>query len=782
MKMMNPALYVLPLAAGILSAGALTVSSLVPIIAASVCLVAAVLLRRQQRVVWLLAAVVFFAGMARGLQAQVLPADDISRFIDSPVAVYGVVEGTPEVLRLDAANVVVRYRLRVQVVRMAGRSPQPVSGKVFASVRQHSGRAVFPYGAHIVMAGELKKLHSYQNPGAVDLVASWRRQGFTARLSPSGEPRYAGRTESGWQSRLLLLREAMTAKMRAAMPEGDAAILQGALFGGYSGIPTDTVREFATTGIVHILSVSGSHIALAAGAVYWLGAAAGMRRQSLASLAALAILLYAALAGFSPPVVRSVLMGLISLFAAVWGREKDSVNALALTAGAMLLVEPALLDDISFQLSCSATAGLVLLHAKTQAWLAFLPAWLAKPFAATAAAQLGALPVMACYFNAMPLISFAANLLVVPAIELTVVLGLAGGFVALMVPAAGHLLLVGCSLILSAARHVNSGLALLPLAVYLPPFTLWLSAVYYGFILWLYGYPSLLPTPAFVWRHYRRKAVMTLVLLTTLLAVAVLWPRPLSVHFIDVGQGDATLVVTPRGRAVLIDAGGSGTGFDIGERVIYPYLRRLDITALDYLILTHGHQDHAGGAAAVAAAVPVGQVIRPSEEQTAAVRALSRSRDIPAIPAHSGQSILLDGVRFSLLRPPTVADRNNSNDNSCVVEVRYGAHSFLITGDLEGQSEEALLAQGIGPQTVLKVGHHGARASSSAAFLTAIAPHYAVISVGAGNRYGHPHPDTLKRLNSGGRAVFRTDKHGAIVFASDGKALTITPYKAEGKQ
>ncbi|KYZ77391.1 hypothetical protein AXX12_04540 [Anaerosporomusa subterranea] len=772
---------VLSLAVGILAAGTVVFSSIIPISAAAICLIAVAWLVRKNndRAVWLLAAACFFAGMARALQGQILPVDDISSYIGKTVAVYGVVDGTPEAARLDADSVSVRYRLRVQAVK-AGNTPQSASGKLFASVRQSSDRPIYPHGANIVLAGAIKELHGYNNPGSPDMVASWRRQGFTARLSPNGEPRYASQTETDWRSRLNSLREAMIAKMKAAMPESDAAILKGALFGGYSGIPTDAIREFAATGIIHILSVSGSHIALVAGAVHWLGGVAGLRQQPSALLAAFAVLSYALLAGLSPPVIRSVIMGLIALSAAVWGREKDAANALALTAGGMLLFEPSLIEDISFQLSFSGTAGLVLLYAKTAERLAFLPDWLSRPIAATAAAQLGVLPVMAWYFNTIPLMSFAANLLVVPAIELTVVLGLAGSLTSLVVPPVGHLLLVICSLILSTAKHVNSALALLPFAVYLPPLNLLMSAAYYYCILWLYGYLTFLPDLAFLLRRRRQQTLAVMALLTILTAVGAVWPRPLSVHFIDVGQGDATLVMTPRGRAVLIDTGGSSGGdFDIGERVVYPYLRRLHVTSLDYLILTHGHQDHAGGAKAVAAAVPVSQILLPPEELTPAVDNLNSLKGLTVIPAYSGQSIVIDGVRFSLLRPHvsvSSSKRGNSNENSCVVEVRYGSHSFLITGDLEGQSEQALLAQGIAPQTVLKVGHHGAQASTSPAFLTTLDPRYAVISVGAGNRYGHPHPDTLKRLSAGGRPVFRTDKHGAVVFESDGLHLTVKPY------
>ena len=745
---------------------------------AVVCLAAGGLLLRRSfsKALWLLAAAFLFAGTARGLQANVLPADDISNYIGKRAAVYGVVDAAPDVVRFDEDNLNVRYRLRVRAVS-TGSEPQTASGGIIVSARQSEDEPIFPFGTHLVVEGTLRQINSYNNPGSIDMAASIKRQGYTARLITNREPRYAGQSDFGWQTKLQWLREAFVAKLKTAMSDNDAAILTGTLFGGYSGIPREAVKEFAATGIIHILSVSGSHIALVAGAIHWLGGVAGLRPNAASALAAGAIVFYALLAGLSPPVVRSVIMGLVALFAAIFGRERDAANALALTAAGMLAFQPALLQDISFQLSFGGTAGLVLLYNKTMAKLQFLPAWLARPVAATAAAQLGILPVLAWYFNSIPLISVAANLIVVPAIEVAVMLGLAGGFVAFPFPAVGQALLAGGSLILSVGNHFNSMLAMLPLAVYLPPLNLLASITYYGILLWLYGYLPILPDFSFLLRRQLSKFVCVIAAVLLVFTVNAFWPKPMSIHFIDVGQGDATLVTTPRGRAVLIDAGGSrNDAFDIGERVVFPYLRRLGVRQLDYLILTHGHQDHAGGAAAVAASVKVRQLLLPQEGRTPAVEKLLAKRTFTVIPAHSGQSILLDGVSISLLRPELAAASRSINETSCIVEVRYGVHSFLITGDLEGPSEQQILSQGLMPQTVLKVGHHGAKSSSSSDFLAAVNPAYAVISVGAGNGYGHPHPETLKRLEAGGRTIYRTDKNGAIIFRTDGLRLTVEPY------
>ncbi len=535
------------------------------------------------------------------------------------------------------------------------------------------------------------------------------------------------------------------------------------------------VQDFAATGLVHILSVSGAHIALVAGAVLWLGARLKMRRAKTAFLAAAAVTVYALLAGLTPPVVRSLVMGLAALAAVVLGRDRDTLQALALAALGMLVWQPALLFDISFQLSFGATLGLILLYPPTVAALAFLPPWLAGPLAVTAAAQLGVLPFLLWYFSSFPLSAFAANIVVLPLIEAVVVGGLLAVLAATAVPVAGKLLLVACAQLVGVAVKLAALLAALPGAtLYFPAMGLAAGAAYYLGLAWVYGFLPRLPGPAAVVRRWPRRAAAGAVVLAVAWFAYALYPRPLAVHFIDVGQGDATLVVTPRGRAVLVDTGGGRewADFDVGERVVVPYLRHYGVTGLDYLILTHGHQDHAGGAAAVAAALPVRTLLLPPGAPSPATRALLRATDGKgAVPAAAGQSVVLDGVEFRVVQ---AADEvaSKRGEVSTVVLVSYGGHSFLITGDL-GPAEEKMAAGRLpGPGSVLKVSHHGARSATTPEMLAAFRPQYAVISAGYGNKFGHPHPDVLARLAAAGAVVLRTDRAGAVVFRSDGERLT----------
>ena len=200
--------------------------------------------------------------------------------------------------------------------------------------------------------------------------------------------------------------------------------------------------------------------------------------------------------------------------------------------------------------------------------------------------------------------------------------------------------------------------------------------------------------------------------------------------------------------------------------------------SIDYLFLTHGHQDHAGGAAAVAKELPVKNSMLSREDYTQAVRNLVQvAHHTCFIPVYEKQRIEIDGVKIQVVHAVSGQNVQQSNEVSSVVQVSYGKHSFLLTGDLTGKGEEEILASGKDiSSTVLKVCHHGAKTSSTIGFLQAVAPEYAVISVGKENRFGHPHESTIKGLLAQNSKIYRTDQQGAIVFTTDGKTLAVDTF------
>ncbi|MGM9540671.1 ComEC/Rec2 family competence protein, partial [Anaerovibrio sp.] len=264
----------------------------------------------------------------------------------------------------------------------------------------------------------------------------------------------------------------------------------------------------------------------------------------------------------------------------------------------------------------------------------------------------------------------------------------------------------------------------------------------------------------------------------------------LQVHFIDVGQGDAALVITPHGHAFMIDAGGVREGgYDIGRMVDVPYLLHYGVRQLDYIFLTHAHDDHAAGVRGILGRLPVRAVLIGHEGADEYLKAFGRGESGRTAsllaPLQENTYLELDGVRIEILYSPESREvmqgsvAATGNEYSNLIRVSYGDASFLFTGDLVAAQEAELLRRGTPLQsTVLKVGHHGSRTSSSEKFLQAVKPRWAVISCGYGNSFGHPHREIVQRLSDvTGAEILRTDEKGAIVFRTDGKSMAVECYR-----
>lgn len=735
--------------------------------------------RKLRRVGIFIAALFLVVGMIRFMQADMIPMTDISRYEGQNVTICGRIDEIPYILDTEKQVRKIKYIINVTVAGLKEQDSFVSSGRVVIYVQQAEDAQLASYGDAIEAEGKVVLPHAYNNPGMINSIAMLKRQGITARVYAKQVKIVDKEDKTSWLEILAQWRANRKNEMLAVMPEGDAAILTGMLFGGYDGIKRDVVRDFSTTGIVHILSVSGTHIALVAGLILWLGTRFKIRYGLIVLLAAGGISVYAVLSGLTPPVVRSALMGLVLLAAVGLKREKDTGNALVLTAVCMLAYQPHLLYDVSFQLSFVSTAGLVFLYPRLSKMLAdFLPGWLSGAVAVTVSAQLAVLPFIAWYFNSFSLSAFIANVIVVPIIESLVVIGLLGCLCMPFIATAGYLVFVLCSVLIGTVVELTALLAALPgSSVYMPAFNLPAALLYYVFLGWIFNYLPVSYTIVDILKKWPYKSVCAGAAFLAFLLVYTAYPRPVAVHFIDVGQGDATLVTTPHGRAVLIDTGGTvnlDTSFDIGEKVTVPYMKHYGVTELDYLLLTHGHNDHAGGAAFIAANLPVRNVMLPQEDYQPAVKALVRATKYQKIiPQYKGQNILLDGVEISMVYVPLYDNVHKSNENCSVIKISYGQHSFLITGDLEAKGEAAAIAKGLGKATVLKVGHHGSKTSTTSQFLGVVSPQYAVISVGYDNRFGHPHEEVLRRLAAGNIKIFRTDRQGAITFRTDGNTLAV---------
>ena len=798
-------------------------------------LVGAVLIKRGHKMAWAcLWLGLILLGAGRYYLAINIEENNIIKLAGQQVKLQGKLVEPPNVTRDEKGKLHLQYVVEVEKAwqgSKSGKAGQVMQGKLLVYGGEESLKKLPQQGKNkaagleddtvvestegiygqvgdgIQLTGSIREFHDYGNPGRMNTVMSNKAKGICGRAMIS---KYSLVIESRQENSLARLAEQVRNKYEAymaqAMPKQDAAAIFAMLFGGYQGIRPELLEAFTVTGIVHILSVSGSHITLMAGTANIVGRFLHMSPRATAALATGVILFYSLLAGAIPPVIRSALMGILTLLALTAGRERDAQHILGLVALGLLLYSPLWLFDISFQLSFGATAGLLYLAPPLRERLRKkLPVFVADSLAVTIGAQLSVLPIIAWYFNVLSLSSLLANLVIAPIVEWIIVAGLLAGLLASLIPMAGKVVFLLASVVLGLVYELSRWVAALPGSqIYMPTFSWWGGILYYMGLGWLIidgehrrrlvycvGSKYLLAMGRKLRDSKGWQAVFLLGMLAVVFCCWQMWcnNKEMQVHFIDVGQGDSALVITPHGRAFMVDTGGVREGsYDIGSRVDVPYLLHYGVQKLDYIFLTHAHDDHAGGVKGILTKIPVGAIGIGHEGagdylQAFGTGEIGKIKKL-LVPLQEGSSIELDGVRIDMLYSPESKKVQESqlqatgNEFSNLIRVSYGEASFLLTGDLVAEQEQQVLANGTNvASTVLKVGHHGSRTSSSQEFLTAVNPGWAVISCGYNNSFGHPHKEILHRLTSCTKAeILRTDQQGAIVFRTDGKSIKVESF------
>jgi competence protein ComEC len=663
-----------------------------------------------------------------------------------------------------------RARVRLAAISSGSSWPRPNRVDEVVQIVVVSRDIRYPtlaIGDEVELRGTLEQPANGPDP-EFDYAGYLRRSGVHAIMRTDFVER-TGRRRGGAAGLVDRVRRRAEQGVGAGLVPPLAALARGIVLGQDELIPSRIVDSFKASGLAHLLAVSGQNVTLLAVLALPLLAALGLgRRGRLVGVLGL-IVLYVPLTGASPSIMRAGAMGAAGVVAALAGRPASRWYALLLAAGFTLALDPRAWMDPGWQLSFAAVFGIFALMRPLRELFHRLPAPLVDATAMTVAATLATAPLIAFHFGRVSLASLAANLIALPVVAPIMWFGMLAAVVAQVTTAPAVLLNGVNGFCLAYLAAVADGTARLPGAVW----TVAIPSV--PALVAAYVVPSIVAAAFIGLRaHPRVRANLRarrLVLAGTAAVLAVLVtgrvlrspvspPTRFTATFLDVGQGDATLIQAPGGIAVLVDGGPPESGV-LGD------LRAAGVRSLDLVVLSHAQEDHQGGLEPVVSHLPVAALLDGGAGATdlrhRRIVALARRRSTRILGPRAGQSLRIGKLRLRVLSPqepghdpdPTA----DPNDRAIVLLASYGKLDLLLPADAESNITLDLRVPRV---EVMKVAHHGSADEGLPALLEKARPRVAVIEVGAHNRFGHPHPDTLASLGTAVPGVFRTDRDGDV--------------------
>jgi len=744
---------------------------------------------------------------------------------EDPVSITGII-GEPPHFYPE------KTELLLDVVHLADKEGRawPTTGKMLLSFR---GTQKFAYGDVVSARTRLRHVRNFHNPGGFDYERYLRFQGILVRGAVADDSRII-LLRRGFGNPLRQRLEQMRGHIRsfidARAPSPEREIIKACILGDQQEIPREIRDAFSKTGTAHIIAISGFNMGLVAVFSMLLARWAIRRfpglllRWDLYKLSVLAamppVILYTFIAGAGMSVLRATLMIIAFMISLALSRDRDLFNSLAMAALIILVFYPPALFDISFQLSFAAVAAILFISPRLTALLSKPPVdkektsriafWAGKLkydgmifLIASLSATLGAMPLIACYFNRISIVSLPANILLVPVLGiLAVPVSLTTIFLMPISPLLSGFCLDLAGTLVMVSLALNDYFAALPwAAIYvITPNTLEIICFYiFVFLLFLvvpHGPAATFPAgPARAkppnWLFHAIAAILIFFLIdAAYLDHAGQNRQVMQATAIDVGQGSSTLVRLPGDKVMLIDGGGfPRSAFDVGRYIVAPFLWHERIRKIDIVVLTHPHPDHVNGLPFIMENFSVsefwsnGETAASSEYEE--LNRIVKSRNINHLLVSSqSPPLLLDGVKIEFLNPPHTGGGNSgatnyqeANDRSVALRMTYGGISFLHGGDISAASEQRIAAAGGNMHSALLfVPHHGGRTSATDTFLRAVRPEAAVVSVGCDNYFRLPATETIRRFRERNVQVYRTDRQGAITAVTDGLTLRIDPF------
>lgn len=697
------------------------------------------------------------------------------------VILTGIVTDEP-----DIHDRFVNLEVTAATITLSDGTIHPVTGKIQVQTFRFPTIA---YGTQLELNGRLETPPENRDFSYKDYLA---RQGIHSYLALPDITVLAEGQGNPIYSTILNLKQQAQTTIQTIIPEPEAALLVGILLGNDNGLPPDLEEDFRRTGMTHIIAISGFNIAILVGLLVHIGERLFTKKTAVI-VALVGVAFYTILVGADPSVVRAAIMGSLYLLSSrLLGRSSYSYASLFVAGFVMTLINPFTLWDVGFQLSFAATLSLMLYANPLINWVTQrlekqfskettkqVMGILSESVLVTFAAQILTLPLMVAYFKQLSLISLVANAFILPAQPGVMIWGGLATIVGLISPTLAQPLGWVSWLLLAYTTTLVRVFATVPWAAI--PLAAPTSAILfiYGSIGGITWFAKQERARRFsLWKQVQQNLSQRLAFVSTLLAFLLsgAWTMTqpdgkLHVAFLNVGQGDAVFIQTPSGRQILVDGGfyPSILNDRLGRQM--PFWDR----HIDMVVATHPDADHVSGLVGVFERYQVDRLVTEGTAMGVSptfdeVLLAAEARQTTIHTAQMGEVFAVgDGVRLEILHPGTERNRESRNENSVSLRLVYEDFTVLLTGDAEEEAEMQMISSGLPLQSVVfKAGHHGSRTSSTMPFLEQIQPQIVIISSGADNRFGHPHPEVLERLAALQTAVLRTDELGTIQFSSDG--------------
>lgn len=635
-----------------------------------------------------------------------------------------------------------------------------------------------PIGKIICVKGTVTPFEGARNPGNFDRQLYYAKQniyGFVwsdSILSVSGE-------ENLWLETLYQIRRAWKAILSEYVSEENEEVLSAMLLGEKSAIDAELKEQYQKAGISHVLAISGLHISFIGLGVYKWIRRMGASYISAGILAGLILSTYVLMIGFSVSVIRAYVMLLFRIGADMSGRVYDMITALMVSAALLVWYQPLYLADGAFYMSHGAILGILILLPVLQK--VFWEKRYLRGALGGIAVHVALLPVLLWFYFEIPTYSVIINLAIIPLMSWVLGLGMLGSLLCFIRIPAGKFFLVGCDWILHLFSRMSEACCRLPCSrvVFGKP-NWWEVVIYYALLI---GFVLCARRCKDKKRILGLRWVGVLAAVFLLVMFAKLPDGKVQITMLDVGQGDCIFVKGPKGGTYLID-GGSSDVEELAKYRIEPFLESQGVGRLDYVFISHGDLDHYSGIKEMLNrqmfGVEICNLVLPSnykqDKALLEISHLAMENDVNVVVIQAGQSVTEGNLKVECLQPDKNERSLEGNAGSMVLSVTFGHFDMLFTADVEEEGEEQLIRNLSGrTYDILKVSHHGSKYATTEELLRYIKPKMAWISAGENNSYGHPHEETLKRLEKIRCKVLQTTEYGAILVETDGDFIDIFP-------